>query len=218
MDVNHIKKSAFSEELTWAIDFYIKYVDKIYKNHEVTFDYESFHGRFHILRCLFLADALIRRYVDLGFKLDAEKTFLAIMFHDACRKDNGIDLWENESNLLCRQTLLEMNKSYEFAFETGKLILKERPFTLEGQILYDVDVLDYYRFFCLPLEDFLFDQTKVIFGTSETNTNYFNLNDKKSIINLASGLVINTQDLSVTISTAELISVLKESYLALKPW
>jgi hypothetical protein len=59
--------------------------------------------------------------------------------------------------------------SKEYAFQTSKLILKANDTIFEEQVLYDVDVLDYHRFFYLPEERHLFDDFKLKFAGINSN-------------------------------------------------
>ncbi len=53
-----------------------------YQKHEQTFDLESFNGRFHILRCLLLADCIHQYYENKALDLDIQKSYYAILFHE----------------------------------------------------------------------------------------------------------------------------------------
>ena len=95
-----------------------------YQKHEETFDLESFHGRFHIIRCLLLADTIHKYYTSNSINFDVEKSYYAILFHDIMREDNGIDLWEAESAKECLAFLKQKGFSKDYAFQTSKIILK----------------------------------------------------------------------------------------------
>ncbi len=131
-----------SEKLHFFITIFEKEIAPYYQAHEQTFDLESFHGRFHILRCLFLVDKLDRFYRSVGLNYDVDRAYYAVLFHDIARQGNGWDEWEEDSAERCYSYLLSIGKSEEEARSISQLILKEKPFTLEGQILYDVDVLE----------------------------------------------------------------------------
>ena len=92
-----------------ALNSFTNDIASIYLHHESTFDWESFHGRFHILRCLYLAKAIITYYNKKVINIDETKVYHAIMFHDSARKDNGIDAWEKESALNCYNYLVKNN-------------------------------------------------------------------------------------------------------------
>jgi len=211
-------KKKISEELQNAFSFFLKNVSNYYLEHERTFDLESFHGRFHILRCLCLADSIINKYKENAININVEKTFYAIMFHDSCRKDNGVDLWEEESKQLCKRELISINKTDIYAEETANLILKPIPFSIEGQILYDVDVLDYHRFFWIPEEQNCFDNNKLLFCSYNDTVQLFNTSDRKAIIQLARDLVRETQSVPIKISTCQLIELITQLYLKYQPW
>lgn len=134
-----------------------------YREHERTFDPLSIHGRLHILRCLFLADHLCSVYEGLGHHLDRCSIFHAVAFHDIGRQDNGIDLWEQDSANACRIYLGAMGYDAYYAERTAQRILKPVPFDGETQVLYDVDVLDYMRFFTFDDDAVLFEEARLHF-------------------------------------------------------
>jgi hypothetical protein len=51
-----------SSQLNNALIIFKDEIASLYQKHEETFDLASFHGRFHILRCLLLADAIHQYY------------------------------------------------------------------------------------------------------------------------------------------------------------
>ena len=200
-------------KLVHFLKIFEKDVAPFYKKHEETFDLESFHGRFHILRCLFLVDTLDKFYILNGLKYDIEKAYYAVLFHDIAREGNGYDQWEEDSTEICFDYLKKDGYTIEEATQISRLILKESPFTLEGQILYDVDVLDYNRFFWFPHEEELFDKRKLIAASSNDCAK---VNDEKfriEIIKKAQSLVIFTENIPINISTNDLINKVYSFYL-----
>jgi hypothetical protein len=194
-----------SEKLHFFLSIFEKEIAPFYQAHEQTFDLESFHGRFHILRCLFLVDKLDRFYRSVGLNYDVDRAYYAVLFHDIARQGNGWDEWEEESAQRCFSYLEGVGKSEEEANNTSRLILKETPFCLEGQLLYDVDVLDYNRFFALPFQRDYFDQTRLIVGSERDCTSIIEPGFRQHIIDYAQKLVQETEVIPVKTSTSELI-------------
>ena len=207
-----------SKELKNTLAVFENQVASRYQKHEQTFDLESFHGRFHILRCLLLADCIHQYYEGKVLGLDIQKSYYAILFHDIMRENNGIDLWEALSAVECYKFLKQIGYIEAYALDASKMILKTNNFYLEEQILYDVDVLDYHRFFYLPEERHLFDDFKLKFAGPNDVTNQLDIVARKKIILLAEQLVRCSETLPVSISTNELIKIVLDYYLQIKPW
>lgn len=189
-----------------------------YQKHEQTFDLGSFHGRFHIIRCLILADAMHQYYESKAIALDIEQSYYAILFHDIMRENNGEDLWEPQSAGECFTFLKQNGHSQEYALQTSKLILKANETNLEEQILYDVDVLDYNRFFYIPEERHLFKDYKLKFGGPNDVSGCVDLEARKQMIQLAQDLVEFSETLAIEIETDQLIKRVSDYYLQIKPW
>lgn len=51
----------FTSKLPFYLELFKSEISTSYQQHEDTFDPESFQGRFHILKCLFLADFIIKK-------------------------------------------------------------------------------------------------------------------------------------------------------------
>jgi hypothetical protein len=207
-----------SKQLNNTLAVFESHVASRYQIHEQTFDLESFHGRFHILRCLLLADCIHQFYEGKALDLDIQKSYYAILFHDIMRENNGIDLWEPQSANECLIFLKQNGYNDEYAFQTSKIILKSNDFNLEEQVLYDVDVLDYHRFFFLPEERHLFDDYKLKFAGPKDKTKQLDISAREKIILLAEQLVRCSETLPVSISTNELIKIVLDYYLKIKPW
>jgi hypothetical protein len=203
-------------KLNHFLKIFEKDVAPYYQHHEATFDLESFHGRFHILRCLLLVDAIDRFYSSKNIKLDIDKTYYAVLFHDIAREGNGYDEWELESSEACFDYLKKEGFTIQEANEISRLILKETPFTLEGQILYDVDVLDYNRFFWFPQEENLFDQSKLIIASERDLTDVVDVSFRKQLIQLAQDLVVFTENIQVNTLTTELINKVYTYYIEIQ--
>jgi hypothetical protein len=199
------------------LDHFLKIFEQdvapFYHKHEETFDLESFHGRFHILRCLILVDTLDKFYTLNGLTYDIDKAFYAVLFHDIAREGNGCDEWEEDSAEICFDYLKKEGFTNQEANEISRLILKETPFTLEGQILYDVDVLDYNRFFWFPHEEALFDQRKLFVASENDCTKINDEEFRIEIIKKAQALVIFTENIPINISTNDLINKVHSFYL-----
>ena len=150
-------------------------------------------------------DKLDRFYCSVGLKYDVDRAYYAVLFHDIARQGNGWDEWEEDSAERCYTYLLGIGKSEEEARNTSQLILKEKPFTLEGQILYDVDVLDYNRFFALPFQRNFFDEKRLIIGSERDCSGIVEPGFRRSVIDYAQKLVPLTEVISVKTNTSELI-------------
>ena len=198
----------YTSKLPFYLELFKSEIATRYQQHEETFDPESFHGRFHILRCLFLADFIIKIYLEEGIILDQDMVYFAILFHDIAREGNGFDEWEEESADTCLKFMMLNSFKEDYAIKTSQLILKNDLNSLEGQILYDVDVLDYNRFFPIGFFDDLFDASRLKFGSKNDVSGYRNLNVIEELINYAQYLVSETDGLNVKIKTEELIRYL----------
>ena len=195
----------YTSKLPYYLELFKSEISTSYLQHEETFDPESFHGRFHILRCLFLADFILKIYQDEGVTIDHDMVYFAILFHDIAREGNGFDEWEEESADTCL-TFMKLNSFNEdYAFKTSQLILKKDLNSLEGQILYDVDVLDYNRFFPIGFFDDLFDTSRLKFGSKHDVSGFRSTNIREELIDYAQYLVSETDGLNVKIKTEELI-------------
>lgn len=194
------------------IDFE-KSIAPFYEEHENTFDLESFHGRFHIIRCLLLGHFLIDIYQKEGVEVDAQQVYYSVAFHDIAREDNGIDLWEKESARRCYNFLVH-SKSWnkELAVRTSELILKKLPFSIEEQILYDVDVLDYNRFFILEEEKELFDESRLICFSHLDPFKQHPIH-RSDAIALSRYLVDQSFNIPIQTDTNNLVSAMKSIYI-----
>jgi hypothetical protein len=196
-----ILKSSFEETL----NVFDQDIASIYEKHENTFDLESFHGRFHILRCLFLANTIMEFYIINDISVDSKKVFYSIMFHDIAREDNGFDYWEKHSALKCFDYMVKKGFTRQYAYQTSSLILKRKPFSIEGQILYDVDVLDYYRFFTLPQQHHLFNESKLFFGSLNDISGFLDYYVRRKLMVIAYELAFHSEKISIHKTTNELI-------------
>ena len=95
------------------------------------------------------------------------------------------------------------------SYNISQLILKKKPFSLEGQMVYDVDVLDYFRFFWLPYEKDLFEENRLIVGGKMDIINKENPVFRKLIIDYTQELVKITDEVSVDTATSELIKQIR---------
>jgi hypothetical protein len=189
------------------------HIADVYQTHENTFDLESFHGRFHILRSLFLANSIMEFYNANGIHIDSQKVFYAVMFHDIARQDNGFDYWEKHSALICFDYMVKKGFSRLYAYQTSHLILKKQPFTIEVQILYDVDVLDYYRFFTLPQQQIQFKESKLMVGTINDVSGLVDTNFRKELMAFTLEFALFSEKISVAKPTEELIDVFFAFYI-----
>ena len=201
-----------------ALTLFEKEVAMFYQKHEDTFDLESYHGRFHIIRCLMLADCIHRYYDSKFIPIAIDKSYFAILFHDIMREDNGVDLWELDSSITCLKFLLKNGYDNEFAIAASKIILKQNAKNLEEQVLYDVDVLDYNRFFSLPQERYLFENFRLKFAGPNDSSLLTDIESRSKLVLLAENLVIYCETLPFTLSTPDLVKIVLEYYLKIKPW
>ena len=201
-----------------ALTLFEKEVAMFYQKHEDTFDLESYHGRFHIIRCLMLADCIHRYYDSKFIPIAIDKSYFAILFHDIMREDNGVDLWELDSSIACLKFLLKNGYDNEFAIAASKIILKQNAMNLEEQVLYDVDVLDYNRFFSLPQERYLFENFRLKFAGPNDSGLLTDIESRSKLVLLAENLVIYCETLPFTLSTPDLVKIVLEYYLKIKPW
>lgn len=134
------------------------------------------------------------------------------------REDNGIDKWELESAQLCYKYL--RSKGYEpyFSSTTSSIILKANETNIEEQILYDVDVLDYNRFFFIPEEKHLFKDYKLKFAGPNDVSGCTDIDARNKIIQLAQDLVQYSETLLIETDTEQLIKQMVEHYLKIKPF
>lgn len=205
-------------QLNNAITIFKEDIASLYRKHEETFDIESHHGRFHIIRCLLLADSLYRFYESNSITIYIEKSYLAIMYHDAMRGDNGIDEWELDSAFCCYKYLRSKGFEHHFSHTTSNIILKANEANLEEQIFYDVDVLDYNRFFYIPEEKHLFKDYKLKFAGPNDVSGCIDIEARNKMIQLAQDLVEFSETLAIETETDELIKQLSKHYLKIKPW
>lgn len=207
-----------SSQLNYALIIFKDEIASLYQKHEETFDLASFHGRFHILRCLLLADAIHKYYEINAITLDIEKSYYAILFHDIMRENNGEDLWETQSASKCFTFLKQNGFSQEYALQTSKMILKVNDIVFEEQILYDVDVLDYNRFFFLPEERHFFEDFRLKFAGPNDIKGQLDLDAREKIIILAQQLVKFCETIPVVTKTENLVELVLDYYLQIKPW
>ena len=207
-----------SLQLNNSLNFFKNGIANRYQKHEQTFDLGSFHGRFHIIRCLLLADAMHQYYESKAIALDIEQSYYAILFHDIMRENNGEDLWEPQSAGECFTFLKQNGHSQEYALQTSKLILKANDTIFEEQILYDVDVLDYHRFFYLPEERHFFEDFRLKFAGPNDIKNLIDIKAREKIILLAQQLVKFCETVPVSSETTTLVKLVLDYYLQIKPW
>ena len=207
-----------SIQLNNSLNFFKNGIANRYQKHEQTFDLESFHGRFHIIRCLLLADAMHQYYESKAIALDIEQSYYAILFHDIMRENNGEDLWEPQSAGECFTFLKQNGHSQEYTLQTSKLILKANQTIFEEQILYDVDVLDYHRFFYLPEERHFFEDFRLKFAGPNDIKSQTDIEAREKIILLAQQLVKFCESIPVATETTTLMKLVLDYYLQIKPW
>jgi hypothetical protein len=181
-----------------------------YEIHEKTFDPESLHGRFHILRCLFLAEFVLRAYSEEGVEVDQDMVYLSVIFHDIAREGNGIDEWEDQSAYACFNFMILNSYDEYYAKQTSQLILKNDSLSIEEQVLYDVDVLDYHRFFPSIFFEILFDDSKLKFGSINDVSSFKDNKIRLDLIKYAQRLVIETECFNIEMKTKDLIDHLNE--------
>ena len=189
-----------------------------YERHENKFDAESYHGRFHILRTLFLANTIMEYYIKKGIEVDTQKAFYALLFHDIAREGNGVDLWEKESALVCHDYLISKNYGSSYAFGCSDLIYQISDRSIERQILKDADVLDYHRFFISDDDQDYFDRSHLVFGGEKEVFGSIDLKAQEGVIKLARNLVQFTSEILVETPTYELVAGVNKYYRTVNPW
>jgi hypothetical protein len=207
----------FTSLLPYYLQIFENEVSVIYEKNENSFDPESYHGRFHILRCLFLAERIIKYYHNSAIKIDQKMVYMSIMFHDIAREGNGTDIWEEYSMESCFDFMTDNGFSIASAQNTCKLILKDEPLSAEGQILYDADVLDYNRFFPVGYFNNYFKEHKLKFGTTCDTTGFIDLKARLELILYAQNLVKDTEQISVSTPTTQLIQIFKSIAYKFEP-
>ena len=134
------------------------------------------------------------------------------------RENNGEDLWEPHSAGECFTFLKQNGHSQEYALQTSKLILKANDTIFEEQILYDVDVLDYHRFFYLPEERHFFEDFRLKFAGPNDIKSQIDIEAREKIILLAQQLVKFCETVPVSTETTTLVKLVLDYYLQIKPW
>lgn len=117
----------------------------IYINNQEKFDNDCIHGCLHISRSLIISNLIYKKIKERELKLDIDKIYYAVAFHDSGRKSNGFDFWEKDSYNLCREYLISKNISdYEYI---SSIIIKDTKKENDYNYLvyYDTDVLEIIR-------------------------------------------------------------------------
>lgn len=121
----------------------------IYEKHENTFDYYKIHGKLHIARSIFFAEFMGRFFIkELNKNIDLTAIRYAISFHDSGRQDNGIDLWEKDSEKNCYNYLMNKNFNEKYYKYIADLINKNKSSDINKNIVYDADVIEIMRPCC----------------------------------------------------------------------
>ncbi|MGH9239394.1 MAG: hypothetical protein ACRD3G_15240 [Vicinamibacterales bacterium] len=119
----------------------------LYRRHERSFDTRQAHGRMHICRSVIFAEFMCRYVVRIaGLRPCHNDVRYAVAFHDAGRRGNGPDRWEDESRRLCEAYLSARTGRTSPAAVVGNLIAsKATPVGVEARIVHDADVLEIMR-------------------------------------------------------------------------
>jgi hypothetical protein len=200
-----------------ASTLFEKEVAMFCQKHEETFDLESYHGRFHIIRCLMLADCIHRYYDSKLIPIAIDKSYFTILFHDIMREVDGVHLWELDSSNARLKFLLKNGYDNEFTFAASKINSKQNAKNFQEQVIFYVDALGYNRFFSLPNHRYLFEDYRQNFAGSNETYNFIDLAARKKIIRLAEDLVIYCETLPVSISTPDLVKLVLEYNLKIRP-
>jgi len=124
----------------------------IYHAHERDFDEPGIHGRMHIARCLLFAEFMGRHYhARTAARPAMNDVRFATAFHDAARRANGPDLWDEESAGRCAEYARRHPALFSRDGDAMAALLAAKPDPggfLEAQIVHDADVLDIMRPCC----------------------------------------------------------------------
>lgn len=135
----------------FVVDYH-KQIVPIYLRNEEDFDPVGIHGVLHVSRAVLLAECMIRYYHAIKavewMAQDVNLIRYAVAFHDAGRKANGPDFWENESAKLCKDYLVKMNYAKECAEKSAAYIIKNSISDIAACIVKDADVLEIMRPSC----------------------------------------------------------------------
>jgi hypothetical protein len=122
----------------------------LYEKHEKSFDFSGIHGRLHISRSIIFAEFMARFYSSISDQsnIDFSSIRYSTAFHDSGRKDNGIDLWEKDSEDNCYKYLYESGHNAKYCKYTASLIGKKIGKDINHSIVYDSDVIEIMRPCC----------------------------------------------------------------------
>jgi hypothetical protein len=122
----------------------------IYEHHEQSFDFSGIHGRLHIARSILFSEFIARFYTSISDQsnIDFSSIRYAVAFHDSGRRNNGIDLWEKDSEDNCSKYLYENGKNLKYSKYTSGLISKKVNRDVNHSAVYDSDVLEIMRPCC----------------------------------------------------------------------
>lgn len=120
---------------------------KFYEAHESGFDKYRIHGRMHVARTVIFCEVMARYFQSKGESIDFSYLRRLTGLHDAGRKGNGMDRWENESAELLYHHLQAKGMPEEEAYEKSRNIIKSAADrdSLEYQIFQSADCLDIMR-------------------------------------------------------------------------
>lgn len=119
---------------------------KFYEAHEFTFDRYRIHGRMHVARAVIFCEIMARYYQSKGESVDFGYVRRLTGLHDAGRKGNGLDQWEDESADLLYQHLKLKGMPHGKAYEKSRNIIKATADnSLEYQIFQSADCIDIMR-------------------------------------------------------------------------
>jgi len=124
-----------------------KEIFPLYEKHEMGFDKHRIHGRMHIARAIIFSEVMARYYDNRGESVDFDYVRRTTGLHDAGRKGNGVDLWEQESCGLLYQHLISKNIPKKEAKQKSTIILKALADknSIEFKIFQSADCLDIMR-------------------------------------------------------------------------
>jgi hypothetical protein len=117
------------------------------------------HGEKHTERCLYAASCLMSHLSPtMPTEILPHTILVPVAFHDAGRKGEGSDCWEQESCEMCEAYLIGTGTIPTEAKSQAAAILKTRPHTWQSVLLHDADALEYSRL--IRISDF--DYTKLL--------------------------------------------------------
>jgi len=119
-------------------------VAPLYIQNQKIFDQDGVHGCLHISRSLIIGKLLSNKLKDFGVGTHIDKILYAIAFHDSGRKANGIDYWENDSSIICRDYLISKGIP-DYDYTSSLIVKKNNKIDINYFVCKDTDSLEIVR-------------------------------------------------------------------------